>query len=232
MQSFWQSNFIFGLVSVLIVLACIVLWLITMVVGYKAVTGESKQILGPNDFMKMPVLFLSSYLLFQVFVPFFWRFRVEKVTFASMGLLLGSRSILLWLIFIGISILIGIISSQMGKNTNKFTTLSRFIITFVQCLLIGLTEEFIFRLFLAGRIALITSPWFAVIFSTALFVLFHLKTPSEGVKRIYYYMAVVLVSFFLGFEYFYFQSIWICVISHFLIDFISFTLPPLDKANR
>ena len=228
-QSILQSHFIFALVSVVIVAACLILWLITMAIGYRVATGEKKEVMGPKEFMKVPVLFLFSYLFYHVFIPFFWRLRIEKISLASMYLFFGTRNILVWLLFIFIAILIGIFSSQVGGNTNKPKPLSGYLLTLIQCLLIGLTEEFLFRLFLAGRLALIVSPWIAVVIASLVFLLFHFQTPAGTVKRVYYYIFVILVSFFLGFEYFYFQSIWICVISHFLINFLSFTLPPLLK---
>ncbi|MDD4663380.1 MAG: CPBP family intramembrane metalloprotease [Caldisericia bacterium] len=228
-QSILQPPFIFVLVSVVIVAACLILWLITMAIGYRIATGEKKEVMGPKEFMKVPVLFLFSYLFYHVFIPFFWRLRIEKTSLASMYLFFGTRNFWVWLLLIFIAILIGIFSSQLGGNTNKPKPLSGYLLTLIQCLLIGLTEEFLFRLFLTGRLALIVSPWIAVGIASLVFLLFHFQTPAGTVKRAYYYMYVIMVSFFLGFEYFYFQSIWICVISHFLIDFLSFTLPPLLK---
>ena len=228
-QSFFQSSFIFGFVSIVIVGVCLILWLITMGIGYQISTGEKKALLGPKEFMKVPVLFLFTYLLFYVLIPFFWRLWVEKRTPSSMYLSFGPRNGWLWVLFIGISILIGIFSSQLGDNTNTPKPLSRHIFTFFQCLLIGLTEEFLFRLFLTGRLAIIVSPWIAIIIGSLVFMVFHLQTPAGTTQRIYYYLYVILVSIFLGFEYFYFQSIWICVISHFLFNFLSFTILPLQK---
>jgi len=229
LTNFFQSRFFFGFYTVFFACVCLVLFLISQVIGFRAATGDKKKLITQEDIKKIPGIFLLSSLLFYVAIPIIWRIWVEKASVFSLGLFGSSKNIFYWFLWIGFSLFIGFVASQLGGDRQKRPSWKQFIFLIYVYLLVGVTEEFIFRFFLAGRFALIFNMWIAIGISTLFFTFLHLQTPSVGTKRIYYILYVIMTSVFLGFEYFYFQSIWICVISHFLINLISNTVPSFRK---
>lgn len=229
-----RGSFYFDVMTFFVPVVCIVLWIIIQAIGYKLITRDSKKFISQDDLKKTPVLFFVTYMLFWVVVPVLWRLFVEKIPIESraLGLLSGVRGTQIWLLFIGLSLLIGFLSSQLGSDRCSFPKWNQFMYKAYAFLLVALAEEFLFRFFIAGRLAVSFHPYIGIVVSSFIFLLFHLQTPTKNSNRILYFAFVLLMGIFLGFEYFYFASIWICVLSHFVINLTSNTLPSLVSIGR
>lgn len=213
---------------------CIVLWLITQAIGYKLVTGDTKKFITQNDLKKTPLLFFSTYMFFWVIVPILYRIYTETLPgrqAALVTIVYGGR-IENWILFASISLLIGFLASQISSDQSHFPPWSRFFYMSYAFLLVALAEEFMFRFFMVGRLVYIFYPYLAIAIPSLIFLLFHLQTPSGKTNRIFYFVYVFLVGVFLGYEFYFIKSIWICVLSHFVINLVSNSVPKLGHLKK
>jgi membrane protease YdiL (CAAX protease family) len=94
-----------------------------------------------------------------------------------------------------------------GVNEKIFQTRSIPHIFFL-CLLIAFSEEILFRGVIQTN--------FGLVFASIIFALLHVRYLS----KIFLFIVVVLLSFFLGYVYELTHSLWVTIFSHFLIDFV------------
>jgi uncharacterized protein len=94
-----------------------------------------------------------------------------------------------------------------GVNEKIFQTRSIPHIFFL-CLLIAFSEEILFRGVIQTN--------FGLIMASIIFAVLHVRY----LAKMFLFMVVVLLSFFLGYIYELTHSLWVTIFSHFLIDFI------------
>jgi len=217
-----KNKFLFVLTTMLLSLMFIALSLISAAVLYKLVTGDTTKVIGQAELQKAPWIVVISLLLFWFIVPVIWRLFVEKIPFNKAGLSFGNKSILTWSGAIIISIFLGLMAS-LGDSQSSTNSTKSLLFIILSLLLIAITEEFIFRFFIAGRIEKIGGVILAVLISSLLFTFFHLQAPVENL--IPYLIFVFGTGAYLSFLFFYFKNIWICVFAHWNINFISLVVP-------
>jgi membrane protease YdiL (CAAX protease family) len=200
----------------------IALSLISAAVLYKLVTGDTTKVIGQAELQKAPWIVTVSFVLFWVIAPVIWRIFVEKEIFNKIFLSFGSKSIFSWFMAIVGSIVLGLIAS-LGDSQSSTNPSKSLLFVILNLLLIAITEEFIFRFFIAGRIAKIGGVVLAVLLSSLLFTFYHLQAPVENL--IPYLIFVFCTGAYLSFLFFRFKSIWICIFAHWTINFISLMIP-------
>ncbi|WP_044747999.1 CPBP family intramembrane glutamic endopeptidase [Bacillus alveayuensis] len=94
-----------------------------------------------------------------------------------------------------------------GVNEKIFQTRSIPHIFFL-CLLISFSEEILFRGVIQTN--------FGLIMASITFAVLHVRY----LAKMFLFMVVVLLSFFLGYIYELTHSLWVTIFSHFLIDFV------------
>ncbi|HZG60315.1 MAG TPA: CPBP family intramembrane glutamic endopeptidase [Anoxybacillus sp.] len=94
-----------------------------------------------------------------------------------------------------------------GVNEKIFQTRSIPHIFFL-CLLIAFSEEILFRGVIQTN--------FGLVMASIIFAVLHVRYLS----KMFLFIVVVLLSFFLGYVYELTHSLWVTIFSHFLIDFV------------
>lgn len=216
--SILKSRLIFIVSTILLSITFILLSFISTAGLYKTVIGENVKIIGQTELQKAPWIIVISLFTFWVIIPVMWRIFIEKNAFNKLGLSFGNKPILSWIIAIILSIIIGFIASFGDSQTSNNSTNSIIFIIFTLNL-IAFTEEFLLRFFIAGRIAKIGSINLAIVISSLFFTFLHFQAPVHSL--IPYLIFVFGTGIYLSFLFFHFNSIWICIISHFVINFVS-----------
>lgn len=217
-----ESPFIFIIITFLMPFVFLFASIYLVALLYKLATGEFKKVLTRTEMNKAPWTFVVPMLLFWVVAPILWRIYIDGKTPAEIGLLMGTKPLLYFSISVILGLILGYIAAHMGEKTIPKESVLFLVSAFI---LVGITEESIVRLFIAGRLFEFWGFLPATLISSIYFVILHLQHPEvSGVNSrlmIQYLILVFGVGIYLALLYFYSKSIWPPFISHLIINCVS-----------